>query len=74
MSTVLLESPSEDTLQLVVEIAQKLGIKARYLGDDRLNKLNRAELEQIIDAGGNVENVSNYLAHYRCRFKNCNCA
>ena len=64
MNSILLESSSESTLRLVVELAQKLGVKIHHLGNQQTIDLKRQELESIIDAGGGIENPKEFLAEF----------
>lgn len=53
MNTILLESPSLDLLQPVVELAQQLGIRVRRV-DDYVAPIDREALERILDEGVHI--------------------
>ena len=54
MNTILLESPSLDLLQPVVELAQQLGIRIRRV-DDYVAPIDRDALERILDEKVHIE-------------------
>jgi hypothetical protein len=56
MSTILLESPSPDLLQPVVELARQLGIRIRRVEEDETTAppIDREALERILDEGVEV--------------------
>ncbi len=55
MTTAILESQSQTDMQLLIELAQKLGIKARFLNNQELQEML---LIEKIDAGMRTETVS----------------
>ena len=63
MNTILLESPSLDLLQPVVELAQQLGIRIRRV-DDYVAPIGRKALERILDEGIQIEDPQTFLDEF----------
>ncbi len=63
MNTILLESPSLDLLQPVVELAQKLGIRVRRV-DDYVAPIDREALERILDEGIHIDDPQTFLDEF----------
>lgn len=63
MASALLESPSLDALQRVVELARQLGIRIRRVEDDVV-PIDREALEQILDQGIQIEDPQSFLDEF----------
>ena len=65
MTSILLESPSSETLKPVLALARQLGIRIRHIEDEGVTvPPDRAALERILDEGIHVDDPKSFLADF----------